>query len=138
LERAGLIPPAPGPILVIDDDEPSAKLAAAALAQLGYRARLARNGEEALAQAEQERPAAGVIDLVTPKLDGFGFLERFRANSAFALVPVLVWTVKDLSREEARSLLKQAEAVLRKDGTGARGLADRLRAHLGARDSVLS
>jgi DNA-binding response OmpR family regulator/anti-sigma regulatory factor (Ser/Thr protein kinase) len=131
LRRAGVQAPLAGPVLVVDDDEASARLMSTSLTQLGYRVRVAHDGHEALSLARSELPSAVVLDLVMPRLDGFGFLRQFRAEERWARVPVLVWTVKDLSREEQVGLLESATAVLPKDGTGARALVDTIRHELG-------
>ncbi len=127
LGRAGIVAAGSAPILIVDDDERSAKLAAATLAAAGWRTVTACDGEAALELVRDERPAAIVLDLVMPKLDGFGFLERFRADPRWQTIPVFVWTVKDLDTSEMRELAKRAESVLPKDGSGARTLVDQIR-----------
>jgi CheY-like chemotaxis protein len=131
LAKAGVVSPTPAPILIVDDDERSAKLAAATLTKIGLRSVIASDGLSALARASEERPAAVVLDLVMPVLDGFGFLERFRADPRWNGIPVLVWTVKDLTSAETLELAKRAAAVLPKDGSGARVLVEQLRHQLG-------
>ena len=111
-------------------DEGSAKLVAEMLQHLGFRAVTASDGARALERARGARPCAVVLDLVMPGLDGFGFLEQFRAEPAWEGVPVFVWTVKDLGQEEHAALLQRAQAVLPKDGSGARGIVDTIRRHL--------
>lgn len=132
LRRARVAAPSAGPVLVVDDDAISARLMRETLERLGFSAIIAPNGEEALDRARRERPSAVVLDLVMPTLDGFGFLEQFRAEPAFALVPVLVWTMKDLEPDEHAAVLQRAQAVLLKDGRSVQSLAETLRAHLGS------
>ncbi len=55
-----------------------------------------------------------LLDLMMPVMDGFEFLEHFRAIDAFADIPVVVVTAKDLSDAEMRSLRSKAEQVLSK------------------------
>ncbi|MFO0682892.1 MAG: response regulator [Sandaracinus sp.] len=133
LARAGVAAPA-APVLVVDDDERSVRLAAAALSKAGFAVDVAENGAVGLARVAARPPSAVVLDLEMPVLDGFGFLDRFRADPRFAKVPVLVWTVRDLGPYEARELARRAEAVLPKDGRGAEELVLKLRAELGRRD----
>ncbi len=130
LRRVGLEPPGAGPVLIVDDDAPSSKLISATLVQMGFRVVVADDGEKALEQARVERPALVVLDLVMPNLDGFGFLQQFRAVPAWSAIPVLVWTVKDLSSTEQAQLHAAAAAVIPKDGTGASALATVIREHL--------
>jgi len=132
LRRANVVPPTTGPVLVVDDDESSTRLITASLSQMGFRVQVAHDGRQALERARAERPAAVILDLVMPNLDGFGFLQEFRKEPAFCMVPVLIWTVKDLSSEEQRQLLQSAAAVLPKDGSGLRNIVDILKRHVPA------
>jgi len=118
LHRAGVRPedPGHGAILVVDDDAASAKLVQIALSQLGYGVVTATSGEAGLALTAQHTPRAVVLDLLMPGMDGFEFLRRFRAQPGHAAIPVMIWTVKDLSSEEHRELMASAQAVLAKGG----------------------
>ena len=131
LTRAGLVPDASSSILVIDDDPIALKQMGVWLKDIGYRAILRNNAIDGLAAAEQEKPALIVLDLIMPGLDGFGFLERFRTAAEGNRTPVIVWTSKDLSIEELRSLRATAQAVVRK-GEGAAALLDQLKEMLHA------
>jgi signal transduction histidine kinase/CheY-like chemotaxis protein len=106
------------PILVVDDDPRARKLAEKALTDAGYRVRCAAGGEEGLEVAGEFAPAAVVLDLMMPGMDGFGFLKRFRATPAGRQTPVIVWTVKDLTREEDEMLRAATQALISK-GEGA-------------------
>jgi signal transduction histidine kinase/DNA-binding response OmpR family regulator/PAS domain-containing protein len=117
LRRAGVTPHSGGPIMVIDDDAGSLRLMAVALEQLGFRAMCFEKGEEALSAAAKERPSGVILDLLMPGMDGFQFLEQFRQLNGLSKVPVLIWTVKDLSNGERERLYANAQAVLQK-GTG--------------------
>lgn len=140
LERAGVSAPGIGPVLVVDDDSSSARLMVETLEQLGFRAVIAGDGHQALESAQKERPSAVVLDLLMPHLDGFGFLDRFRAEPIWSHIPVLVWTVKDVSPAERAELLRRAEAVMLKDGRGTRTLVHTLKDHLprGARKTTVA
>jgi PAS domain S-box-containing protein len=107
------------PVLVVEDDDASRALMANALEQLGYRAVCAPDAEQGLVAAERERPLSVILDLLLPGMDGFAFLERFRLLPDAQDVPVLVWTVKDLSARERRHLLGAARAVIPKEGGSA-------------------
>jgi CheY-like chemotaxis protein len=53
---------------------------------------MARDGSEALAQAEAERPDLILMDLVMPRMDGLQAVRRLRANEATRLIPVIMVT----------------------------------------------
>ncbi len=133
LARAAVPVPAAGPILVIDDDPSSLRLMALALGQLGHAALTATNGEAGLALVREQVPAAVILDLLMPEMDGFEFLSRFRADVRHRRVPVIVWTIKDLDARDLDRLREGAQAVLLKGrqlGGVSGGLLDELRAFL--------
>ena len=131
LGRAGLRPAVGRPVLVVDDDPQARRLMEAMLAAIGYPSIEAAGGEEGLLLAEREAPAAVILDLFMPGMDGFGFLERFRATPGGVRTPVIVWTVQDLTAADHARLAASAQAVVQKGGTGR--LMEELRAHIDAR-----
>ena len=79
------------PILVVDDDSATLRLAEVALSQRGYRALGAPGAAAGLRAVQTAAPAAVILDLVMPEMDGFEFLDRFRGSSdARARTPVIV------------------------------------------------
>jgi PAS domain S-box-containing protein len=132
LARAGIRPEQPGSVLVVDDDERSLKLIAAALTQLGFRTVSMQSAEEALRATENAPPSAIVLDLLMPGMDGFEFLDRLRASPATRCTPVLVWSVKDLSTDERARLSRSAQAIVRKGHGGIAALLEDLRRFLPA------
>jgi DNA-binding response OmpR family regulator len=111
-------------VLIVDDDATSARLIDATLAPLGYRTRGARNATDGLRALAEELPAAIVLDLVMPGLDGLGFLAELRRQPGGAQIPVVVWTSKDLTEVERARLEPAAAAVLQKGRHGAPVVAE--------------
>ncbi|OFX19355.1 MAG: hypothetical protein A2V77_19170 [Anaeromyxobacter sp. RBG_16_69_14] len=126
LERTGVAPNESAVVLVVDDDPGASKLVEPPLRELGYLPMVAADGELGLRMALEGRPRVVVLDLVMPKLDGFGFLTRFRRTSLGRRTPVIVWTEREISAEERAQLAKSAHAVIRKSG-GAAALLQELR-----------
>jgi PAS domain S-box-containing protein len=125
LQRAGVAPAGLPPVLIVDDDPATLKLARATLGPAGYRVLSAPDGETALRMATDDPPAAVVLDVMMPGMDGFEFLDRFRATGAGRRAVVIVWTVADLTAGARRRLAAQSQAVLRKaDGGPARLLEE--------------
>ncbi len=114
LKRCGVEPSNRRPILVVDDDESALKLADKTLRALGYRAVCRQDVTSALSTASKERPAAVILDLVIPEIDGFEFLKRFRNTRAGRRTPVIVWTGKDLTSAERRHLQSTTDSVVMK------------------------
>ncbi|HWM85547.1 MAG TPA: PAS domain S-box protein, partial [Kofleriaceae bacterium] len=113
-----------GPILVVDDDPAALRLVEATLRQIGYRPVCRSSGEEGLRAAAEDPPAVVVLDLLMPGMDGFEFVSRLRDTPAGRDVPVIVWTVKDLSSEERARLRASAAAIVYKGAGGANPLVD--------------
>ena len=84
-------------VLVVDDEPDIVALVVFHLAKAGYRVATASSGLEAIAVAQQERPALIVLDLMLPGLSGFDVLERLRAEEGTRDVAVLMLTAR---REE--------------------------------------
>jgi PAS domain S-box-containing protein len=136
LEQGGAPPSRGRPVFVVDDDAGSLKLMQAMLEKLGYDALCFSDAENALRSLDRIRPTAVIVDIIMPDMDGFAFLERFRAAPANRWTPVMVWTVKDLSVDERRSLHAAANAIVQKGvGDGSR-LSAALESFLPARPAV--
>jgi DNA-binding response OmpR family regulator len=77
-------------ILVVEDTEVVGKMVQIALEMMGMRVRHALRGSIALDFVAQELPDAIILDLGMPDMNGWEFLERFRAAYPQANVPVIV------------------------------------------------
>lgn len=75
-------------ILVVDDDPRICDLLEAFLSDEGYDTRRATDGLDALAKISQSVPDLIVTDLMMPRLDGAGLVDRLRQNGY--QVPVIV------------------------------------------------
>jgi PAS domain S-box-containing protein len=115
LKRCGVEMRARQPILVVDDDASSLKLAAKTLRNLGYRPLCRQDAKSALKAASEELPAAVVLDLIMPEINGFEFLKRFRRVRRGRQTPVIVWTGKDLTESERAELRAAGNFITKKD-----------------------
>lgn len=115
LERCGITPGCQRPVLVIDDDDSSLKVADQVLRRLGFRPVCRQDAESALKAASMERPAAVVLDLMMPEMSGFDFLTRFRKTRSGRRTPVIVWTGKDLTERERAKLRSSVISIAKKD-----------------------
>lgn len=66
----------------------------------------AENGLEALELLKHHRHeiSAILLDLVMPVMDGYGFLEQYRANAELAMIPVIVMTQSEREEDEVAAL----------------------------------
>lgn len=79
-------------ILLIDDDPDFVEATCTVLESAPYKVLVAFNGKEGLTQARQARPDLIILDVIMPGEDGFRILERLRADSELARIPVMMLT----------------------------------------------
>jgi two-component system response regulator MprA len=99
-------------VLVVEDDRELAGVLADALSEFGYRVECAHDGAVAMARLASERPAAIILDLLMPEMDGLEFLDSRKENSALSDIPVIVLTGQRGMTHRARAL--DADVVLEK------------------------
>jgi DNA-binding response OmpR family regulator len=101
--------------VLIVDDEPNIVLSLEfLLRQQGYEVSVARDGEEALAAAEDWRPDLMVLDVMLPGLDGFEVCRRLRERPENASLKILLLTARGREVERVRGLEEGADAYVRK------------------------
>ena len=98
--------------LIVEDHAPLAAQLRDALAEAGFVADLAADGEEALFLGETEPYDVVVLDLGLPRLDGLTVLKRWRA--AGRTMPVLILTARDAWSEKVAGLNAGADDYLAK------------------------
>jgi len=82
-------------ILVVDDDPTLRMLVRAALEKFGFRVAEAIDGMEALEKFISEKPAAILMDVEMPRLNGYVACSRIRQDMAGAQIPILMMTGRD-------------------------------------------
>ena len=119
-------------ILIVDDEPPIVDVLAYNLQRENYQVVIARDGEEALAQARREQPDLVILDLMLPKLDG---IEVCRALRREGNVPIIMLTARDGEIDRVVGLELGADDYVVKP-FNPRELAARVRAVLRRRDEV--
>jgi len=79
-------------ILAVDDDPVNLKVVEHVLSAEGHTILQARNGPEALAAIERERPDLVVLDVMMPEMNGYEVCRRVRRNPAIADVLIILLT----------------------------------------------
>lgn len=97
------------PVLIIQDEEASAKLIASTLQTHGYEALIAANAEEAIALLDPFVPRAIVLDLVLPRLSGLVLAERLKKDPTTCDIPVIA--TSRFSSEDAAHIARDAGCV---------------------------
>lgn len=98
-------------VLVVEDDDDIAEILRFYLEAKGYVVLLARDGLQALEQWRAGDPDLMLLDIVLPKLDGWGVLEAVRSAST---IPVIMITALDNTDDAVKGLSLGADDYLRK------------------------
>lgn len=98
-------------ILIIEDELDIQELLAAYLRDAGYEIVIAGDGVEALAQFQQGAFDMILLDLMLPKIDGFGVCELIRRESS---VPILMLTALDGEQEQLRGFQMEIDDYVTK------------------------
>jgi diguanylate cyclase (GGDEF)-like protein len=105
-------------ILVIDDEQSVRQLLSEILVAEGYRVLLAGGGKEGIRMAIEREPDMIILDVMMPDVTGFDVLKQLNRHPVASDIPVVIYTAKDLSKEEALHFGREAERVLIKGSTG--------------------
>ncbi len=101
-------------ILIVDDD-PEMRLALRIrLSANNYDVAVAVDGVSGVAEARKQMPALILLDLGLPAGDGFTMLERLKAITALASIPVVVVSGRDRTTSCDKALSLGAKAFLQK------------------------
>ena len=101
-------------VLVVDDDRSIAEVVRQALDDEGYAVSTAADGVEALERVASDHPALVVLDLMMPRLDGFGFLDRLREEANGSRPSVIVLSARSGPDDIAQAIEKGASDFLTK------------------------
>ena len=93
----------PQTIMFVDDSPSMRMLLRAALTDLGYATVEAEDGVAALDTLAGAKPDLLITDINMPRLDGFGLIERVRAQPARRSLPILVLTTESSDEKKARA-----------------------------------
>jgi len=82
-------------ILLIDDDPQVHDLLGQMLSREGYRIEHATSGPDALTMVQKVRPAAILLDVMMPQVDGWTVLSALKRDPALAAIPVIIVSMLD-------------------------------------------
>jgi len=103
-------------VLVVDDDPLVTEMMRQTLPDSEFILVSAEDGEAGLRALEAQRPDVILLDLMMPKLDGFGVIERLRRDAELRSIPIIVISAKDLTEEESQTLKESVAFVMKKQG----------------------
>lgn len=87
-------------ILVVDDDPDILENIVTILETQPYRLATARDGKQCMKMLEDETPDLLILDLLMPRMDGWGVIREMRSERKFNKVPIMILStvVEDASR----------------------------------------
>lgn len=77
-------------ILIIEDEEVLLDLLSRKLSQEGYSVYLARDGKEGLEKLRSLKPDLVLLDIIMPKLDGFGVMKEMAKDEELKKIPIVI------------------------------------------------
>ena len=82
----------------MEDEDDIARLIMHHLELAGFRVRRPDRASDLIAEAEKERPALFILDLMLPEIDGYQLCRAIKARASLKNVPVLVLTARTGAR----------------------------------------
>ncbi len=101
-------------ILVVDDSPTALRLTRDALAESGFDAVTARDGEEALEVAAKEHPSLVVLDIVLPKKNGFQVCRQLKTDPATSDMKVILLSSKNQETDRFWGMKQGADGYITK------------------------
>ncbi|MBA3541180.1 MAG: response regulator [Deltaproteobacteria bacterium] len=101
-------------VLVVEDDRDTGELFTVFLSRAGAHVQTSNSAEGALALLANWRPDVVLCDLHLPEIDGYGLLERIRADVTLRDLPVIAISGSHPTIERDRALLAGFAAHLPK------------------------
>lgn len=103
------------PRVLIVDDEPNIVLSLDfLLRQRGIAVGIARDGEQALALADETPPDVVLLDLMLPGIDGYEVCRRLRGAPHLAGIKIILLTARGRDVERVRGLEEGADLYVTK------------------------
>lgn len=117
-------------ILIVEDDKYLTKAYAIKIKNAGFDVLLSGNGEEGLIMAKDNKPDLIVLDLLLPRIDGFEFLKRIKADADLKTIPVITISVLGQKTDQEKALALGAEAYFIKTEYKLEEIIDRIKGYL--------
>lgn len=99
-------------VLVVDDSPSVRRVVGNMLKQRGWEVQMARDGVEALEMISYETPAAVLLDIEMPRMDGYELIATVRAQEQYRTLPLVVLTSRAASKHQQRAMQLGASAYV--------------------------
>jgi CheY-like chemotaxis protein len=102
-----------GPYLLVVDDSPSVRRVVSNMLKAnGWEVVTARDGIEALEQIARARPAAVLLDIEMPRMDGYEMMASIRAQEQYRDLPLIALTSRAASKHRQRAMQLGADEYI--------------------------
>jgi chemotaxis protein histidine kinase CheA len=91
-------------VLVVDDSPSVRRVVSNMLKQRQWEVQTARDGVEALEMISQETPAAVLLDIEMPRMDGYELMATVRAQEQYRTLPLIVLTSRAAAKHQQRAM----------------------------------
>ncbi|ACO83890.1 response regulator transcription factor [Clostridium botulinum] len=98
-------------ILIVDDDKTIVEFLQIFLIKEGYEVRISYNGEEALDKIRSEQFNLILMDIMMPKLDGFGAIKGIKKLTN---IPIIFLTAKDSQQDKIKGFISGCDDYITK------------------------
>ncbi len=99
-------------ILVVDDSPSVRRVVSNMLKQHGWEVQMARDGVEALEMISAQTPAAVLLNIEMPRMDGYELTSTVRAQEQYRTLPLIVLTSRAAAKHQQRALSLGANAYV--------------------------
>ena len=99
-------------VLVVDDSPSVRRVVSNMLKTAGWEVQTARDGIEALDVAGKRKPAAVLLDIEMPRMDGYELIATLRSQDQYKHLPLVVLTSRAAGKHHQRAMQLGADAYL--------------------------
>ena len=99
-------------ILVVDDSPSVRRVVGNMLKQHSWEVQMARDGVEALEMIGREMPAAVLLDVEMPRMDGYELIATVRSQEQYRTLPLIMLTSRAAAKHQQRAMQLGASAYM--------------------------
>lgn len=101
-------------ILIIEDNEQNFYLMEYLLVRNGFRVTWAKDGYQALELAAKSTPAAVILDIQLPRMDGYQVARRLKEQPGLSRVPIIAVTSYAMPGDREKAIKAGADGYIEK------------------------
>jgi two-component system sensor histidine kinase/response regulator len=101
-------------VLIVEDSTTQAERMRRLIQSVGYRVRVASNGQRALNLIRERKPQLILSDIVMPEMNGYDLCRSLKASAALRDIPVILVTALNDAKDIIRGIESGADSFIRK------------------------